>query len=274
MEQSKTTGIVLINYFNDEEVISFITKLLLQTAKDFQIYVMNNGSKDGSLKSFCNSEPRVRFEDAGKNLGYIGGFLHVVKSIKDQMPELLILSNTDIEIENTLIDRISNLQLQGDEVMLGPSIISSRTGKPQNPFYEERISTTRLKILNVAFSNYITYSLYQLLGILKAIGMGQRKSNDGKRRYVYAIHGSFMIFKSSFLEKYFSELADAPFLFGEEIQFAEVALKYGLMTVYDPSMTVQHHEHATTKLFKSGKNLMLLHDSITFMLKKRKEEGA
>jgi len=272
--QRKTTGIVLINYFNDEEVISFIRRLLLQTTKEFQIYVMNNGSKDGTLKAFCNGEQRVLFFDAGKNLGYIGGFLQTVKSIKGQLPELLILSNTDIEIEETLIERIGKADLNEHEVMVGPSIVSTRTGKPQNPFYEERISIGRLRILNIAFSNYITYTGYQLLGILKALIMGGGKSKDENRRYVYAIHGSFMIFKSSFLEKYFTELSDAAFLFGEEIQFAEVALKHNLKTVYDPSIKVQHHEHATTRLFKSRKNLKMLHDSVTIMLKKRKEEGA
>ena len=273
MKTGKTTGIVLINYFNDEEVISFVRKLLSQNGNDFIICVLDNGSKEGALKSFCNTEPRVRFEDSGKNLGYIGGFLHVVKSLKEQMPDLLILSNTDIEIDAAIFDRIGNLQLQDDEVMVGPSIVSSRTGNRQNPFYEQRLSISKLKMLNFAFSNYFTYSLYQLLGIMKAMIKGQDKKEDDRRRHVYAIHGSFMIFKSTFLEKYLAELEDAPFLFGEEIQFAEVAWKHNLKTVYDPSLRIKHHEHATTKLFKSRKMLKLLHSSIGFMLKKRWEES-
>jgi hypothetical protein len=158
--------------------------------------------------------------------------------------------------------------------MIGPSVVSSRTGHQQNPFYENRITTSKLRMLNAVFSNYISYAAYQVLGILKAAGKGQAsKSNQESQRHVYAIHGSFMVFKTSFLEKYFAELEDAPFLFGEEIQFAEVALKHNLKTLYCPQLRVKHLEHATTKLFKSRKMLKLLKDSIAFRLKKREEEG-
>jgi len=267
-------GIVLINYFNDEEVISFISKYLLgQAEKNTRVFVLNNGSDNGSLKKFCERESSIQYEDPGKNLGYIGGFLHVLKMIKGQKPGLLILSNTDIEIEPTLFESLGKFNLQEDEVMIGPSIISSRTGKQQNPFYEQRISTAKLRILNLAFSSYLSYSLYQVLGIMKAVFNGATGNNNQDQRHVYAIHGSFMVFKTSFLEKYFSELVDAPFLFGEEIQFAEVAFKHGLKTLYCPSFKVKHHEHATTKLFKSEKNLKFLKDSIAFRLKKREEEG-
>jgi len=179
-----------------------------------------------------------------------------------------------LEFDTSLFQMIKGIDLSETEVMLGPSIISSRTGKRQNPFYDQRISTSKLRMLNIAFSNYITYALYQMLGITKAIIQARDKDNDERRRQVYAIHGSFMIFKSSFLEAYFQELTDAPFLFGEEIQFAEVAFRHHLKTLYDPTFRVTHHEHATTKLFKSRKMLGHLKDSIEFMLKKRKEKGA
>jgi GT2 family glycosyltransferase len=274
MEHKRSIAVVLINYFNDEEVVSFIRRYLLtQTKKEIQIYVLNNGSNSGSLKIFCESEVSIHYEDPAKNLGYIGGFLHVFKSMKGQSPDLLILSNTDLEIDATLFESIGNVELQENEVMIGPAVVSSRTGKNQNPFYEHRISTAKLKRLEIFFSFYLTYACYQLLGIMKAmIKGGSGKNNNENKRHVYAIHGSFMIFKTSFIEQYFDELKDAPFLFGEEIQFAEVAAKHQLKTVYDPSLKVKHHEHATTKLFKSRKMLMMLKDSITFRLKRRKGE--
>jgi GT2 family glycosyltransferase len=269
-----SVGIVLINYFNDDEVISFIRNYLLsQTNKSTRIFVLNNGSDKDSLKKYCEQQSSIQYEDPGKNLGYIGGFLHVLKLIKGQKPELLILSNTDIEIEPTLLESLSKFNLQNDEVMIGPSVISSRTGKQQNPFYEQRISTAKLKVLNVAFSSYFSYLIYQLLGIMKAMFKGATDSSNQQQRHVYAIHGSFMIFKTEFLERCISELEDAPFLFGEEIQFAEVAFKYKLKTLYCPAFKVKHHEHTTTKLFKSKRNLKFLKDSIAFRLNKREEAG-
>ena len=273
MTNRNSIGIVLINYFNDAEVIAFIRNYLSgDTRGKLQIYVLDNGTKDESLKSFCGSQDNLKYLNPGKNLGYIGGFLHVIKSMS-QKPALMILSNTDIEFDSSVLDGLGNFEMKEDEVMISPSVVSSRTDKKQNPFYEQRISTSKLKMLEVVFSNYLTYSAYQILGILKAAGKGQAGKNILENtRHVYAIHGSFMVFKTSFLEKYFYELQDAPFLFGEEIQFAEVALKHRLKTLYCPQFKVKHHEHATTKLFKSGKMLSMLKDSIAFRLKKRREE--
>jgi len=272
----KPIGIVLINYFNDDEVISFISnQLRKQTEEEIQVYVLDNGSDNNELKVFCESERAIKYYKPGNNLGYIGGFLHVIDSLKSLGPGKIILSNTDIEIDTDLLERIGAYELNKDEVMLGPDLISTRTHHSQNPFYEHRISESKLRMLNFVFSSWLTYSAYKVLGIMKAgiKGKTKKKVETGVRP-VYAIHGSFMIFKTSFVETYSAELHDAPFLFGEELRFAETALKHHLQILYCPQFKINHHEHATTQLFRSGKMLKHLKNSIDFFLKKRMEEKA
>lgn len=271
--RSSSLGIVLINYFNDEEVISFIRlQLFRQAGMQFEIYVLNNGSKGNELKSFCEKTAGIRYFDPGKNLGYIGGFLFVYEQIPKPGPDILILSNTDIEIDDpSLMAGISVYPFSDSEVMLGPSVISTRTGHNQNPFYVRRISMMKLRLLSFIFSWYPAYFIYAGLGVLKAI---LRRNGSGEetqmKSFVYAIHGSFMVFKSVFLQSYLNELKDAPYLFGEEIQFAEVACRHNLKIVFVPEFRIRHHEHATTRLFKSRKMLRLLKDSIDFSLGKRR----
>jgi GT2 family glycosyltransferase len=108
---TNSTGIVLINYFNDEEVISFIENYLLQHKDRIQIYVLNNGSSKGVLKDFCKKNVQIQYQDPGKNLGYIGGFLHVINSLTGQKPHLMILSNTDIEIDQSIFEGIRNVKM-------------------------------------------------------------------------------------------------------------------------------------------------------------------
>jgi GT2 family glycosyltransferase len=274
--KSKTSGIVLINYFNEDELISFISnELLTQSEAQFSIFVLNNGSHDPeALKKFCDMEKNIEYFDAGKNLGYIGGFLFVFEQIRRRLPGLIILSNTDIEFRSKqFMASLSEVDFPDSMVIAGPSVISARTNHEQNPFYRSRLSIRKLKRLSFIFSSYVAYFMYQILSSLKnAARKGSSEEQNNNMEQVYAIHGSFMIFKSEFIDKYFEELKDAPFLFGEEIQFAEVALKHHLKTVFIPGLQIIHHEHATTKLFKSGKMLRFLKDSIDFRLKKRMHE--
>jgi GT2 family glycosyltransferase len=274
MTGRSSISIVVINYFNDAEVMSFITTELLMQTETFEIFVLNNGSHDAaSLKTFCGSSPRIRYFDSGKNLGYIGGFLYVIGQISDAVSEWIILSNSDIRIESRdMMKSIVSAEYPADVVMLGPSIISSRTRHNQNPFYVERISNRKLKFLSFVFSNYLTYFLYQVMGLLKGINKSTTNRLSAERQTVYAIHGSFMVFRTEFIKNYFDELKDAPYLFGEEIQFAEVALRHRKKTLFVPALCIIHREHSTTRLFKSAGMLRHLKDSIDFRLRKRNDE--
>jgi GT2 family glycosyltransferase len=277
--ENNSMAIVLVNYFNDEEVSGFIrSQLYKQSLSDFVICVVNNGSKGSALEDYCRGEDRVRYFNPGKNLGYIGGFLFAFENLRGARPGLVILSNTDISIEDhRFLEKVSAFTMDEQVAMLGPSVISSRTGHNQNPFYEERLSLGKLRLLKIIFSNYGAYLIYQLLGMLKGKIKGAKTAHSNFRtKKVYAIHGSFMVFGYGFLEKYMDELKDAPFLFGEEIQFAEVALRHGKQTLFVPELRIVHHEHATTRQFKSGKMLKHLKESIEFMINKRtsqKKEG-
>ncbi len=81
----------------------------------------------------------------------------------------------------------------------------------------------------------------------------------------YAIHGSFMIFNKTFFQR--GGTINYPcVLFGEELFIAEQALKLNLDLLYEPSLQVEHNEHATTGTFKSKEAVAYLHQSYTFLL--------
>jgi hypothetical protein len=75
-----------------------------------------------------------------------------------------------------------------------------------------------------------------------------------------------MVFNNSFFEKG-GTLNYPSVLFGEEIFIAEQVLKLNLKMVYEPILHVEHHEHATTGVFKSKKTVNYLHQSYTYLLK-------
>ena len=52
-----------------------------------------------------------------------------------------------------------------------------------------------------------------------------------------------------------------------ELFIAEQARKLNLNMVYEPTLQVEHNEHATTGVFKSRRMVTYLHQSYTYILK-------
>ena len=268
-------AIVIMNYFNEEEVMDFITTEIKPQALQPSVFLVNNGSNNiNLLRNFCH-ESRIVFLDPKKNVGYLGGLILVVDYCLENelsFPKWFILSNSDIEIEdkNTL-SGISNKIYPENTAVLGISIISSRNKSNQNPFYLERITLNKLKRLSFIFGNRILYGLYQFAAIAKGIlhtGNGSNEIQD-----VYAVHGSFLFIDGNFLKAYIAEFRQAPLLFGEELIIAEVAFVAKRTVIYDPSYKVLHREHQTTGMFKSKKHLKLLKQSVDYILNQLKRNA-
>lgn len=249
---------VVVNYFNDEEVIRFLSEeIRSQIIPGVWVLVVNNGSYQvENLKSEVVKMDFVEFMDAGTNRGYLGAAWYGLEILVEkwgEWPGMVILSNTDMKIRTQNL--LNELMLQLSPLnfgMAGPSIHSFRYKKQnQNPFFERRITNNRLRILITVFSSYPGYIIYQLLAILKASFFTRNQQVAMEVRSVYSVHGSFMIFNTSFLKQIENEIKEAPFLFGEEIYLAELARKYNRSVLFLPQFAVDHMEHATTGIFKS-----------------------
>src|SRR2546430_4207137 len=94
--------IVLVNYFNENELINFVTNHFSDIFKDVSIYVVDNGSKEKEqLKSFCNLAS-IYYLDPGKNLGYLGAFHYAIEQSGEiENSGFFILCNTDISFDTS-----------------------------------------------------------------------------------------------------------------------------------------------------------------------------
>jgi GT2 family glycosyltransferase len=258
-------ALILVNYFSDNELLDFLRNELGRQTIQPYIIVVNNGSHNvKSLAAYCNSNDIVLI-DSMQNVGYMGGFVQAIDfmlNTNHYLPPWLILANHDIHFDkNNFFKTLQEKTYPQDVAGIGPGIISMRSGKNQNPFLENRISLKKLRFLKVVFSNYITYFLYQLAGNLKA-KISVKMEKQRMQRSVYSIHGSFMCLRNTFIEKVLPSLRKAPFLFGEEIQIAELSQQNNLKLLYDPSLKIYHNEHQITGLFISQKSFHALKQSI------------
>ena len=125
----ETPGVLflVINYFNEAEVIRFITLLSWQNYKVYKVIVVNNGSNDiNKLNELIASFPKVKIYYPKSNLGYYPAAHYGLRSFMEEnkaLPDHVIVCNTDINILNP--DFLTNLMKSVGDVK-GPSIISTK----------------------------------------------------------------------------------------------------------------------------------------------------
>ncbi|QLY79136.1 glycosyltransferase family 2 protein [Clostridium intestinale] len=94
-------GIIIANW-NGEKILNMcLLSLKNQTYKDFKVYVVDNGSKDNSIKIIENLSRYINISliKLDKNLGFAyANNIGISKAIKDKCKYILTLNN-DVELE-------------------------------------------------------------------------------------------------------------------------------------------------------------------------------
>ncbi len=263
--------IILINYFNDKEVRSFISEVLKkQKNSNYYVVVVNNGSKDPEFfNEVKNSYGNLSVVNPGINLGYLNGakagFDFYVQAYK-AIPSFTIVCNTDIEIDDEFfLEKITADKNNSDAGVIGPDIFSSLTKHRQNPMYAERPSQAKIDLWVRVFHSYPMYVSYQLLSYFKRYFLKKESiKHNPDAANVYAVHGSFMIFSSLFFAKGCT-LKYPGFLYGEELFIAEQCLKNNVKTYFNPRLKLVHAEHSTSGIIKNRKHVQWLYQSLKFI---------
>jgi GT2 family glycosyltransferase len=266
MEDAKTILILIVNYFNDDDVIRFVKdEISRQTYKNWKVVIVNNGSDNpDKLKKFSHKLENVYVETPHENLGYFGGMNYGLKFIesKHSIADIVIVSNSDLNFpDNNLFSDISRFDFLKADV-IGPDI-RTENNYPQNPMYTARIDSGKLKRLRVIFSFYPFYFLYQLLAITKKLNANKPLTAGP----VYAVQGAFMVFSRNYFLKG-GDFNYGSFLYGEEIYVAELAREKNIKVYFEPSLRVNHKGNATTGRFKNGRHLRYFVDSYDYLLKR------
>lgn len=262
------TAIVLINYYKEHELVLFVNRYLLAQLNDTRhVYIVDNGSRSEDLQSAFSDHKHITLLFPNENLGYFGAANFAHKKMRDAglNPEFFIISNFDLEFdEQNFLDELERKCSVTDAGVIGPAIRSSLSESELNPIYATRLSTGKISRLLLVTSFYVFFLIYQWLHHVKRRLFSSNTGIPQTSGYVYAVHGSFMIFTP----KYFSSgghLSFGSFLYGEELFVAEECLKSGCRVYFDASIQVKHHEHSTTGVYKSATHMKWLHESIRYI---------
>ncbi len=258
--------VLCVNYHCEEETVRFVKHLAtLPGSGDFHVVVVDNEAPCGDLggkdpfADLRHLELKVDLVSSKENLGYFGGarlgWQHFQSRAAD-VPDWVIVSNTDIEIIGSMQGLKEAKEIDRDLLVVAPQIVSLKSGSDQNPFMNERPSPTKMNLYRLIFGSYPTSLIYNLAHEGKSWVRSLRSpsirgSGAGRTlaaRAIYAPHGAFLAFHSDYFLRG-GTLDYGSFLFYEEIFVAEEVRRLGGKVLYLPSIVVHHREHVTTKAF-------------------------
>ena len=99
----KSLAVVILNYNGIKLIKKFLPSVIKFTPKKYNIYLIDNGSSDGSVKFIRSNFKGVKIIELDKNFGYAKGYNIGLKKIND---DVLCLLNNDVEVTEKWTEEI------------------------------------------------------------------------------------------------------------------------------------------------------------------------
>lgn len=243
----KRVAIFCVNYNTYDRLLLYCRSVdrAALCAKDsalVHLFITDNTRPSPLPFNFTPTNISLRLASGGKNLGYLGGIQYMMRLTPDLSSyDYIILSNVDLTLEPDALLRLVASPVDPTVGWIAPSIISGLSGTDRNPALLQRYSKARLRTLLFMFSVPPLMTLYKRT--LYRRHYRPRPSYPAGTA-VYAGHGSFMILTRAYLS--LCGIPNfTPFLFCEELYFAELCRQAGLKVVYRPDIRINDQEHAS-----------------------------
>jgi len=201
---------------------------------------------------------------AAENAGYFGALVIAWQRSKERNFQFRILCNPDVEFaQQDFVRRLMMRPILANVAVIAPSIISSRTGRDQNPYMNRSPGVLRRLWWRCL---YFSFLLYRLRCRLTERTRVEPNTTHVAEQPIFAPHGAMMIFSRDFfkLSPFFSRV---PFLYAEELFVGRMTRDAGLTVLYAPDLQVVHRENAVTGLLPSRQRFNLQRAAIGAYLK-------
>ncbi len=117
-----TIAIAILNW-NGKALLKRYLPSVIRFSENAMVYVIDNGSSDGSLDLIREEFPMVSSIALAENFGFAGGYNEGLKSIK---ADIYCLLNNDVEVTENWLDPIMNaFQEQENTAIIQPKILNA-----------------------------------------------------------------------------------------------------------------------------------------------------
>lgn len=217
-------SIITVNYNQIQVTTELLESLRSISFQDFEIILVDNGSKEDPTKFINENYPEVNLIVSKDNLGFSGGNNLGIQASKG---EYLFFINNDAEITEGCIETL--LQLFKSIPLLG--IVSPRI------CYDPKL-TNNQRIIQYAGATHV-HPVTARNEIL-----GEQELDTGQyieARETAYVHGAAMMTKREIIEKV-GEMPDEFFLYYEELDWSEQIRNAGYKVYVEPKALVFHKE--------------------------------
>ena len=230
-----------------------------------EIVIVDNGSPNGSgkeIERLFGNEKGIHIILNDKNLGFARGNNVGFRYAKyDLKADYIVLLNSDTKILDSNMQQMVIEEYEESHCgVIGPKI------KTPNPSVNVNPGPAKMPLMKEELREMAVLAFYWTLSFFdldekfhNRFGKKTKKrmksiseTQDGPRQYNVQLHGSFMVFTPSYIEK-FDGLCDKTFLYCEEEILYVRCMKAGLKTAYIPSFVIFHKEDSSTDSLKFGK---------------------
>lgn len=203
---------------------------------DYEIFVIDNNSTDGSCPMLEAGFPEVRLIKNQVNRGYAAANNQALKMASGKY--LLLLNPDTVVNENTLLNCIKFMDSHPDAGATGVRMINGE-GKflPESKRALPTPGTAFFKMSGLAY-------LFPKSGLFNRYYLGQIDKSATSKAQVIA--GAFMFIRAEAVRK--TGLLDEDFfMFGEDIDYSFRLLKAGYNNYYYPEAEIVHFKGESTK---------------------------
>ena len=251
-------GFVFTNYNNahytKENVISISR---IKNYEVLPVIIVDNNSNQSDkdeLRKIEDEFANVKIIFNNENIGYFAGLNVGILEIRNHYPDIehIVIGNNDLEFPSDFFDHIINKShLFNDYPVICPNLVTL-DGEHQNPHVLSSISVARELIWDIYYTNYLIAICIRVLARFTK-RFTRRRDHEYHRipQIIYQGYGACYILGPIFF-KHFDNLWAPTFLLGEELFLSKQLQDKGLHLFYEPSIYVNHHDHASmSKLISS-----------------------
>jgi GT2 family glycosyltransferase len=232
-----TLSIVIVNY-NTERLLSGCLESVYAGANGtpFDIWVVDNHSRDGSVSMLKSRFPRVRVIENNVNVGFSKANNLVISQSR---ADYILLLNPDTLIIGDAIERVVKFMNEHPQVGIAGCKVLNRDGTLQlacrRSIPTPRVAFYRLTGLSRLFPNSRTMAQYNLT-----------YESPEQTHEVDAVSGAFLMIRRQVIED-IGPLDERFFMYGEELDWCLRAKRAGWTVMYYPAAEIVHYKGESTK---------------------------
>jgi N-acetylglucosaminyl-diphospho-decaprenol L-rhamnosyltransferase len=242
----KRISVVIVNYNTRDLLDHCLQKLLAsELDRDLQVFVVDNGSHDGSVDLIHQRYPDVELIASSQNLGYAAANNLALKRIHqrwvtDGKPSghSALLLNTDCFVEPDSLQITARfLDQHPDCGVVGPKLVlrdGSLDLACRRSFPRPINALWKLTGLSLLFPDSPRFASYNLTYL-----------DPDETHEVDSVVGAYMMVRLNAIDQA-GLMDDSFFMYGEDLDWAYRIKQHGWTVFYYPATTVLHYKGATS----------------------------